>query len=94
MTETLNTLLKISLVIFMAGNLLEMAQQLQLGTALVGLRNARFVSFSHGDTFPRRAMTRNRAIDIKESRWGFAGLGAHRAGAAGFGSPGGQSSGD
>ena len=46
MTETLNTLLKLSLVIFMAGNLLEMGQRLPLGTALVGLRNARFVSFS------------------------------------------------
>ena len=39
-------LLKISLVIFMAGNLLGMGLQLQLGTALVGLRNLRFVGFS------------------------------------------------
>jgi BASS family bile acid:Na+ symporter len=46
MTETLNTLLKISLVIFMAGNLLGMGLQLRLGTALVGLRNPRFVSLS------------------------------------------------
>ena len=46
MTETLNTLLKISLVIFMAGNLLDMGLRLKLGTALVGLRNMRFVSFS------------------------------------------------
>jgi bile acid:Na+ symporter, BASS family len=46
MTETLNTLLKISLVIFMAGNLLGMGLQLRLGTALVGLRNLRFVAFS------------------------------------------------
>jgi BASS family bile acid:Na+ symporter len=46
MTETLNALLKISLVIFMAGNLLGMGLQLRLGTALVGLRNARFVSYS------------------------------------------------
>jgi bile acid:Na+ symporter, BASS family len=46
MTELLNTLLKISLVIFMAGNLLGMGLRLQLGTALVGLRNVRFVSFS------------------------------------------------
>ena len=46
MTETLNTLLKVSLVIFMAGNLLEMGLRLRLGTALVGLRNVRFVAFS------------------------------------------------
>ena len=46
MSETLNTLLKISLVIFMAGNLLDMGLRLRLGTALVGLRNVRFVSFS------------------------------------------------
>ena len=44
-TETLNTLLKISLVIFMAGNLLDMGLRLRVGTALVGLRNLRFVSF-------------------------------------------------
>ncbi|HWS75154.1 MAG TPA: bile acid:sodium symporter [Quisquiliibacterium sp.] len=43
---TLDTLLKISLVIFMAGNLLDMGLRLRLGTALVGLRNARFVGFS------------------------------------------------
>jgi BASS family bile acid:Na+ symporter len=46
MAETLNTLLKISLVIFMAGNLLDMGLQLRLGTALVGLRNLRFVALS------------------------------------------------
>jgi BASS family bile acid:Na+ symporter len=46
MTETLNVLLKISLVIFMAGNLLGMGLQLRLGTALVGLRNRRFVGLS------------------------------------------------
>jgi bile acid:Na+ symporter, BASS family len=46
MTETLNTLLKISLVIFMAGNLLDMGLRLRLGTALVGLRNVRFVVLS------------------------------------------------
>jgi BASS family bile acid:Na+ symporter len=33
-------------VIFMAGNLLDMGLRLKLGTALVGLRNMRFVSFS------------------------------------------------
>ena len=46
MTETLNALLKISLVIFMAGNLLDMGLRLRLGTALVGLRDVRFVSLS------------------------------------------------
>jgi len=46
MTETLNTLLKISLVIFMAGNLLDMGLRLRLGTALVGLRDVRFVILS------------------------------------------------
>ncbi|MCK7490682.1 MAG: hypothetical protein MZW92_02040 [Comamonadaceae bacterium] len=46
MAETLNTLLKISLVIFMAGNLLDMGLRLRLGTALVGLRDVRFVSLS------------------------------------------------
>ena len=46
MAEALGALLKISLLIFMAGNLLGMGLQLQLGTALVGLRNARFVIFS------------------------------------------------
>jgi BASS family bile acid:Na+ symporter len=46
MTETLNTLLKISLVIFMAGNLLDMGLRLRLGTALVGLRDVRFVLLS------------------------------------------------
>ena len=46
MTETLNTLLKISLVIFMAGNLLDMGLRLRLGTALVGLRDVRFVGLS------------------------------------------------
>jgi len=46
MAETLSTLLKISLVIFMASNLLGMGLQLRLGTALVGLRNLRFVGFS------------------------------------------------
>ena len=46
MTELLSALLKISLVIFMAGNLLDMGLRLRLGTALVGLRNVRFVGFS------------------------------------------------
>ena len=44
--ETLNALLKMSLVAFMAGNLLDMGLRLKLGTALVGLRDVRFVSFS------------------------------------------------
>jgi BASS family bile acid:Na+ symporter len=46
MTEWLNVALKISLVIFMAGNLLGMGLQLRLGTALAGLRDLRFVSLS------------------------------------------------
>ena len=46
MTDPLTGLLKISLVIFMAGNLLGMGLQLRWGAALVGLRNARFVSYS------------------------------------------------
>jgi bile acid:Na+ symporter, BASS family len=45
-TETLDTLLKTSLVIFMAGNLLDMGLRLRLGTALVGLRDVRFLGFS------------------------------------------------
>ena len=46
MTDLLNISLKISLVIFMAGNLLDMGLRLKLGTALVGLRNGRFVLLS------------------------------------------------
>ena len=46
MTDLLNISLKISLVIFMAGNLLDMGLRLKLGTALVGLRNVRFVVLS------------------------------------------------
>lgn len=46
MAGLLNILLKISLVIFVAGNLLDMGLRLKLGTALVGLRNVRFVSLS------------------------------------------------
>jgi len=46
MTETLNALLMISLVVFMAGNLLDMGLRLRLGTALVGLRDVHFVSLS------------------------------------------------
>ncbi len=46
MTETLNTLLKISLVIFMAGNLLDMGLRLKLQETLVGLRNLSFVTQS------------------------------------------------
>ena len=38
----LSALLKISLVIFMAGNLLDMGLRLRLGTALVGLRDVRY----------------------------------------------------
>ena len=46
MTELLTTLLKISLLIFMAGSLLDMGLRLRLGDALAGLRNARFVTLS------------------------------------------------
>ena len=46
MTDLLKISLKISLVIFMAGNLLDMGLRLKLGTALVGLRNVRFVMLS------------------------------------------------
>lgn len=41
--DTLQTLLKISLVIFMVGNLLDMGLRLRMSEALRGLRNARFV---------------------------------------------------
>lgn len=46
MHDTLLTLLKISLVIFMAGNLLGMGLRLDPGRALKGLRNLRFVTLS------------------------------------------------
>ncbi len=46
MTELLMILLKISLVIFMAGNLLNMGLRLKLQEAMVGLRNLRFVTLS------------------------------------------------
>src|SRR3954466_14849555 len=46
MAEILQTLLNISLVIFMVGNLLDMGLRLKLKQALAGLRNARFVVMS------------------------------------------------
>ncbi len=46
MTELLTTLLKVSLVVFMAGSLLDMGLRLRLGAALAGLRNVRFVTLS------------------------------------------------
>ncbi len=46
MLETLDKLLKISLVIFMVGNLLDMGLRLKMTEALAGLRNLRFVSLS------------------------------------------------
>lgn len=46
MTEILAVAMKVSLVIFMAGNLFDMGLRLELGSALVGLRNLRFVSLS------------------------------------------------
>jgi len=46
MTQILTIALKISVVIFMAGNLLELGLRLKLGAALRGLRNVRFVTLS------------------------------------------------
>jgi bile acid:Na+ symporter, BASS family len=46
MTEILNILLKITVVIFMAGNLLELGLRLNLKEALRGLRDVRFVTLS------------------------------------------------
>ncbi len=46
MTELPTTLLKISLVIFMSGNLLGMGLRLKIGEALKGLRNIRFVTMT------------------------------------------------
>ena len=43
MNDMLDALLKISLVVFMAGNLLDMGLRLQMQDALAGLRNRRFV---------------------------------------------------
>jgi bile acid:Na+ symporter, BASS family len=45
-TEILSTAFKISLVVFMAGNLLDMGLGLKLQDAVVGLRNPRFVAHS------------------------------------------------
>jgi BASS family bile acid:Na+ symporter len=46
MTELLTILLKISVVIFMAGNLLDLGLRLNLKEALRGLRDVRFVTLS------------------------------------------------
>jgi hypothetical protein len=46
MTDLLAGLLKISLVIFVAGHLLGMGLQLRWGPALVGLRSGRFVGLA------------------------------------------------
>lgn len=46
MLETLDKLLKLTLVIFMVGNLLDMGLRLKMKEALAGLRNVRFVSLS------------------------------------------------
>jgi BASS family bile acid:Na+ symporter len=46
MAETLTVLLKITVVIFMAGNLLDLGLRLDLKEALRGLRDLRFVSLS------------------------------------------------
>lgn len=46
MTELLPVLLKITVVIFMVGNLLELGLRLDLRKAMAGLRDARFVTLS------------------------------------------------
>lgn len=46
MPQTLDNLLKVSLVIFMVGNLLDMGLQIKIKDALAGFRNVRFVSLS------------------------------------------------
>ena len=46
MTETLNILLKITMVIFMVGNLVDLGLRVDLKQALRGLRNVRFVTLS------------------------------------------------
>jgi BASS family bile acid:Na+ symporter len=46
MTEIFALLLQVSLVVFMAGNLLDMGLRLQLGATLRGLRNLRFVAWT------------------------------------------------
>lgn len=46
MTELFTILLKISLVIFMAGNLLDMGLRLNPQEALRGFRNVRFVAYT------------------------------------------------
>jgi BASS family bile acid:Na+ symporter len=68
LTELLTILLKISLVIFMAGNLLDMGLRLRLREALVGLRNARFVTLSLLWCFvlcPALAWLLNRVIPLE-----------------------------
>ena len=46
MLETLDKLLKLTMVIFRVGNLLDMGLRLKMKDAFVGLRNVRFVSLS------------------------------------------------
>jgi bile acid:Na+ symporter, BASS family len=46
MTELLPILLKLTVVIFMVGNLLELGLRIDLGKAMAGLRDVRFVSYS------------------------------------------------
>jgi BASS family bile acid:Na+ symporter len=46
MAEILEILLRISLVIFMAGNLLDVGLKLKIGRAMQGLRDRRFVGYS------------------------------------------------
>jgi bile acid:Na+ symporter, BASS family len=46
MTELLPVLLKVTVVIFMAGNLLELGLRIDLDRGMAGLRDGRFVSYS------------------------------------------------
>jgi BASS family bile acid:Na+ symporter len=46
MTELLPILLKVTVIIFMAGNLLELGFRIDLGKAMAGLRDVRFVTLS------------------------------------------------
>src|SRR6478736_6711667 len=46
MTEILNILLKVTMVIFMVGNLMDLGLRVDLKQALRGLRDVRFVTLS------------------------------------------------
>ena len=68
MTELLPVLLEISLVVFMAGNLLDMGLRLDPQDALRGLRNIRFVAYTLLFGFvlgPALALAITRAIPLE-----------------------------